>query len=68
VCSAIDRFCESLSPTAWTHILFLGFFQFFNELPDDWVEGCSHQCDWKKNAEEIADKKRKVSSAGKKKK
>lgn len=62
------QFLESLSPTAWIHILLLGFFQFFNEPPEGWVEDCLHQWDWKKNVKEIADKKRKVTSENTRKK
>jgi len=54
------RFLESLSPTAWVHILLLGFFQFFSNAPANWVEECLNQWDWKKNSKEIVDSKRKA--------
>ena len=62
------QFFESLSPTAWTHILLLGFFQFFNEPPEDWVQDCLYQWDWKNNADEIANKKMKKNARGSRKK
>ena len=52
------KFLENLSPTAWAHILFLGFFQFLRDSPEGWVENCLDQWDWK-NAKEEADKKKK---------
>ena len=62
------QFLESLSPTAWTHILLLGFFQFFNEPPEDWVQDCLYQWDWKNNADEIANKEMKKNARGSRKK
>jgi len=47
------EFIRKLSPTAWSHILLLGFFQFFNEPEKDWVEHFINQWDWKKAAEDI---------------
>ena len=52
------KFLENLSPTAWAHILFLGFFQFLSDSPEGWVENCLDQWDWK-NAKEEAEKKKK---------
>ncbi len=61
------KFLESLSPTAWTHVLLLGFFQFLSDSPEGWVENCLHQWDWK-SAREDADKKSKVTTQKTKKK
>lgn len=64
------KFFERLSPTAWTHILLLGFFQFFNEAKQDWVEDCLNQWDWKKASKEIeeAQKKKKPTKKANQKK
>ncbi|MBY0282107.1 MAG: Tn3 family transposase [Alphaproteobacteria bacterium] len=62
------KFLEGLSCTAWGHILFLGFFQFFKEAPKNWLEDCLNQWDWKKSSKEIEDKKRKMVLEKKKKK
>ena len=41
------KFLENLSPTAWTHVLLLGFFQFFsNKQNESWVEDCLRQWNW----------------------
>lgn len=47
------KFLEKLSPTAWTHILLLGFYQFFNKSPENWVDEFLHQWDWRKAAKEM---------------
>lgn len=43
------RFLASLSPTAWVHINFLGYYKFYTEFNDDWVEQWLCQQDWKKS-------------------
>jgi TnpA family transposase len=43
------RFLVGLSPTAWVHINFLGYYQFYREFNDDWVEQWLCQQDWKKS-------------------
>jgi hypothetical protein len=40
------KFLENLSPTAWTHVLLLGFFQFFKKPHEGWVEDCMRQWNW----------------------
>ncbi len=47
------RFLEKLSPTAWTHILLLGFYQFFSKSPENWVDDFLSQWDWRKAGEEM---------------
>ena len=46
-------FIEKLSPTAWTHILLLGFYQFFSKSAENWVDDFLIQWDWRKAAEEM---------------
>ena len=46
-------FLEKLSPTAWTHILLLGFYQFFSKSPENWVDDFLIQWDWRKAAEDL---------------
>lgn len=43
------KFLASLSPTAWVHINFLGYYQFYTESNNDWVEQWLCQQDWKKS-------------------
>ena len=62
------KFLEGLSCTAWVHILFLGFFQFFKEAPKNWLDDCLNQWDWKKSVQEMEEKKRKKVLEKKKKK
>jgi len=54
------EFLKKLSPTAWSHVLLLGFFQFFSDSQENWVEQCINQWDWKKAAAHIEEKQKKV--------
>ena len=53
------EFIKKLSPTAWSHILLLGFFQFFGDSEKDWVDQCINQWDWKKAAADIEEEQKK---------
>lgn len=61
------KFLESLSPTAWAHILLLGFFQFSNSPPEGWIEDCLQQWDWKTAKPKAAKKDETPSQEPKKK-
>ena len=54
------EFLKKLSPTAWSHVLLLGFFQFFSDSQENWVEKCINQWDWKKSAENIEEQQKKI--------
>ena len=54
------EFLKKLSPTAWSHVLLLGFFQFFSDSQKDWVKQCINQWDWKKAAANIDEQQKKV--------
>ena len=49
-----------MSPTAWSHVHLLGFFQFFSDEQKDWVEECINQWDWKKAAADVEDQQKKT--------
>lgn len=50
------KFLASMSPTAWAHLILLGFYQFFTESNENWVDDFLNQWDWKKAASDIATK------------
>ena len=54
------EFLRKLSPTAWSHVHLLGFFQFFSDEQKDWVEECINQWDWKKAAADVEDQQKKT--------
>lgn len=60
------KFLEKLSPTAWTHILLLGFYQFFNKSSENWVDDFLNQWDWRKAAEEMEESQKENSKKSRK--
>ncbi len=60
------EFLKKLSPTAWSHVLLLGFFQFFSDSQKDWVERCINQWDWKKAAADVEDQQKNTKAQRKK--
>lgn len=52
------KFLENLSPTAWTHVLLIGFFQFFSKQHEGWVEDFLRQWNWAEMSNRVSTKKK----------